>query len=146
MSEATQPSGPDLRAGISESALANGCMLAGHVGGDAVLIARRGEEVFAISATCTHYGGPLPEGLLVGETVRCPWHHACFSLRTGEALAAPALAPVSCWRVERRDGRLFVKDKVPDNTPPRGASPPSAATTAERIVILGGGGGGVGGA
>jgi len=114
-------------------------MLAGHVGGDAVLIARRGEEVFAISATCTHYGGPLPEGLLVGETVRCPWHHACFSLRTGEALAAPALAPVSCWRVERRDGRLFVKDKVPDNTPPRGASPPSAATTAERIVILGGG-------
>src|SRR6185312_16598700 len=92
MSEAAQPSGPDLRAGVPESALSDGCMLAGHVGEDAVLIARRGQDVFAIGATCTHYGGPLPEGLMVGETVRCPWHHACFSLRTGEAIAAPALS------------------------------------------------------
>ena len=139
MSEATQPSGPDLRAGIPQNALADGGMLAGHVGDDAVLIARRGQEVFAIGATCTHYGGPLPEGLMVGETVRCPWHHACFSLRTGEALAAPALTPVSCWRVDRREGRLFVTEKAPEKAPRRRPSPPSAASAAERIVIIGGG-------
>jgi nitrite reductase/ring-hydroxylating ferredoxin subunit len=104
MSDAGQSSNPDLKSGIPEADLADGAMLVGHVGEDAVLLARRGNEVFAIAATCTHYSGPLGEGLLVADTVRCPWHHACFSLRTGEALAAPALTATSCWRVERRDG------------------------------------------
>ena len=139
MTDAAQPSGPDLQAGIPESALADGTMLAGHVGDESVLIARRGDELFAIGATCTHYGGPLPEGLMVGETVRCPWHHACFSLRTGEPLAAPALAPVSCWRVEREGGRLVVTGKAPEATPPGGSRPRSAASAVERIAIIGGG-------
>jgi NADPH-dependent 2,4-dienoyl-CoA reductase/sulfur reductase-like enzyme/nitrite reductase/ring-hydroxylating ferredoxin subunit len=139
MSEAAPQSGPDLQAGIPESQVPDGGMLAAHVGGDAVLIARRGEALFAIGATCTHYGGPLSEGLMVGETVRCPWHHACFSLRTGEAVAAPALAPVSCWRVERKDGRLFVTGKVPEEPALRASAPRSASGAAERIVILGGG-------
>ena len=54
----------------------------------------------------------LAEGAIVGDTVRCPWHHACFSLRTGEALAAPALSPVACWTVERRGDQVHVVDKV----------------------------------
>lgn len=137
MTETPQPSGPDLRAGIPASDLADGGMLAGHVGEDAVLIARRGDELFAIGATCTHYGGPLSEGLMVGETVRCPWHHACFNLRSGEAMAAPALAPVSCWRVERKDGYLFVREKAAEEAR-RGGSR-STADTAERFVIVGGG-------
>ena len=139
MSNAAQPGGPDLRAGIPESDLADGGMLAGHVGEDAVLIARRGKELFAVGATCTHYGGPLSQGLMVGETVRCPWHHACFSLRTGEAVAAPALAPVSCWRVERKDGRLFVKEKMAAQTRRGGPGPRAASGTTGRIVIIGGG-------
>src|SRR5580700_438075 len=102
------PTGPDLTQGIVEADLADGRMLGGHVADEAVLLARRGQEVFALSATCTHYNGPLAEGLLVDDTVRCPWHHACFSLRTGEALRAPALSPVSCWSIERRDGKLYV--------------------------------------
>src|SRR5712691_6344062 len=94
-----QLSGPDLTKGVALSNVADGTMLLGHACGEPVLLARRGNELFAIGAMCTHYGAPLADGLLVGDTVRCPWHHACFSVRTGEALRAPALDPVSCWHV-----------------------------------------------
>jgi NADPH-dependent 2,4-dienoyl-CoA reductase/sulfur reductase-like enzyme len=72
----------------------------GHADGEAVVLVRRGKEVFAIGATCSHYSGPLGEGLVVGETIRCPWHHACFDLRSGEALRAPAINPVAAYDVE----------------------------------------------
>jgi NADPH-dependent 2,4-dienoyl-CoA reductase/sulfur reductase-like enzyme len=79
----------------------------------------------------------LGDGLVVGNTVRCPWHHACFDLRTGEALRAPALSPVACWRVEQQDGKIFVREKLKQQKPePRGKSPASAP---DRIVIVGGG-------
>jgi NADPH-dependent 2,4-dienoyl-CoA reductase/sulfur reductase-like enzyme/nitrite reductase/ring-hydroxylating ferredoxin subunit len=132
----SQPSGPDLVAGIGLAELADGALLLGHVGEEAVLLARRGEEIFAIGATCTHYSGPLAEGLLVDDTVRCPWHHACFSLRTGEALRAPALNPVACWRVEREGKRIRVREKIEPS--PRPAAGRSAAEP-DSVVILGGG-------
>jgi NADPH-dependent 2,4-dienoyl-CoA reductase/sulfur reductase-like enzyme/nitrite reductase/ring-hydroxylating ferredoxin subunit len=131
--------GPDLTRGVALSDLPDGGMLAGHVGEETVLLARRGEEVFAIGATCTHYGGPLAEGLLVEDTVRCPWHHACFSLRTGEALRAPAFDPVPCWRVERRDGRLFVHEKLAPPARRTAAAKPVGGAAPERVVIVGGG-------
>jgi apoptosis-inducing factor 3 len=132
----SESTGPDLTQGVSIATLADGAMLAGHVGDDAVLLARRGNEFFAIGATCTHYSGPLADGLMVDDTVRCPWHHACFSLRTGEALHAPALSPVACWTTEQRDGNVYVREKV-ERTPrirvtPRPESP-------QHIVIVGGG-------
>src|SRR5258708_6748505 len=88
---------PDLTQGVPIAGVPDGGMLEGHVGEERVLLARRGDEVFAIGAVCSHYSGPLAEGLLVDDTVGCPWHHACFSLRTGEALRAPALSPGSLW-------------------------------------------------
>src|SRR5207248_10679705 len=111
MSEERKPAGPDLGQGVALADIADGGMLLGHAGGEAVLLARRGRELFAIGAECTHYHGPLAEGVLVEDTVRCPWHHACFSLRSGEALRAPALNPVACWRVEQRDGTGYVREK-----------------------------------
>src|SRR3546814_8385198 len=86
-------------------------MVAGHVGGEAVLLVARGGDVVAVAATCTHYGGPLAEGLVVGETIRCPWHHACFNLRTGRP-HAPALDDLKRWRVETRDGHAFVREEL----------------------------------
>src|SRR3954463_2283496 len=94
-----QLSGPDLSQGIPVDSLSPGAKLLGHSSGEAVLLARLGDDFVAISNSCTHYGGPLAEGVIDGETVRCPWHHACFNLRTGEAVRAPALSPLPPRRV-----------------------------------------------
>jgi NADPH-dependent 2,4-dienoyl-CoA reductase/sulfur reductase-like enzyme/nitrite reductase/ring-hydroxylating ferredoxin subunit len=134
--EEAQLSGPDLTQGIDASQIADGGMLLGYANGEAVLVARRGGEVFAIGAVCTHYNGPLAEGLLVDDTVRCPWHHACFSLRSGEALRAPALNPVACWRVEQSGGRIFVREKAKKQPAEKRAA---TAATPRAIVIVGGG-------
>jgi apoptosis-inducing factor 3 len=127
--------GPDLTRGVDANQVPDGAMIVGHVGGDAVLLARSGREIFAVGATCTHYGGPLGEGLLVGDTVRCPWHHACFSLRTGQAVRAPALNDIACYDVVQRDGKLFVGDAR--KTAAQAATPSTDAPSS--IVILGGG-------
>jgi nitrite reductase/ring-hydroxylating ferredoxin subunit len=103
------PPDPDLSQGVALTDLADGAMLLGHVGDDAVLLARHGRDVFAVSPFCSHYPRPAAEGMLVGDTVRCPWHHACFSLRTGEPVHPPALSPIDCWSVEQRDGKVFVQ-------------------------------------
>ena len=134
--EETKLDGPDFAQGVPAADLGEGGMILGQVAGEAVLLARNGGALFAIGAECTHYHGPLAEGVLVADTVRCPWHHACFSLRTGEALRAPALNPVACWRVEQRDGKIHVGEKLE----PAGRRAPLAAHAApESIVILGGG-------
>jgi NADPH-dependent 2,4-dienoyl-CoA reductase/sulfur reductase-like enzyme/nitrite reductase/ring-hydroxylating ferredoxin subunit len=133
-----KPSGPDLVQGIALSALADGGKLVGHAGDEQILLVRRGTEVFAVGADCTHYHGPLVDGLVVGDTVRCPWHHACFDLRTGEALHAPALSPVACWSVEQRDGKIFVRDKRAQPEPKLRGKP--AGVGPEKIVVVGGGG------
>ena len=96
MAEDPKPSGRDLTLGLAQNELADGKKLLGHVSDEDVLLVRRGTEYFAVSAQCTHYHGPLVEGLIVGDSIRCPWHHACFDLRTGEALEAPAFDPLSC--------------------------------------------------
>jgi apoptosis-inducing factor 3 len=132
MSGEQQLSGPDLAQGVALSELPDGGQLLGHSGGEPVLLVRRGEEIFAVGATCTHYGGPLAEGIVVDDTVRCPWHHACFSLRTGEAVRAPALNPVIVYRVERQGDRISVRDKV-DAVPHREAAGP------DPVVIVGAG-------
>ncbi|MCI0599458.1 MAG: FAD-dependent oxidoreductase [Beijerinckiaceae bacterium] len=128
-------SGPDLGQGIPFSDLPDGGMLTGHFGGEAVMLVRRGEAVYAIGAICTHYGASLADGIVAGDTVRCPWHHACFSLRNGEALRAPALNPVSCWRVARRDGAVYVQGKLDRPAPPRLA----LSGLPSSVVIVGGG-------
>jgi apoptosis-inducing factor 3 len=132
-SEDKKPSGPDLAAGIPADDVAEGAMVAGRVGDDEVVVVRKGGKLFAVSAHCTHYHGPLAEGLLVGETVRCPWHHAHFSLQTGEAIAAPALSPLTCWQVDERDGKIAVKNRKAPSPSNKKGSP------TERFVIVGGG-------
>ncbi len=125
---------PDFSAGVPLQEIPDGGVLLGLVGDEAVLLARTGREVFAVGADCTHYHGPLAEGLIVGDTIRCPWHHACFSLRSGEALRAPAFLPLPRWRVELQDGKVFVREKVTGRERPQ---PPAAQP--ESVGIIGGG-------
>lgn len=128
----------DLAAGVEVGTLADGASLAGRVGDEEVLLVRRGGEFFAVGARCTHYSGALADGLVVGDTVRCPLHHACFSLRDGTALRAPALDPIACWRVELQGTRVRVRERH-EPVPPRR----SPAASPESIVIVGGGAAGL---
>jgi NADPH-dependent 2,4-dienoyl-CoA reductase/sulfur reductase-like enzyme/nitrite reductase/ring-hydroxylating ferredoxin subunit len=133
------PPGADFTKGLPSLDLAEGAMLVGHVGDDAVLLVRASGGPHAVGALCTHYHAPLCDGLLVGETVRCPWHHARFCLKTGAAIGAPAIEPLQAWRVEERDGLIFVRERIETPAP---RARPSGPRPVRRIVVVGGGAGG----
>ena len=139
--DASPPAGPDLASGIPGNALPEGALLAGHAGGEAVLLTRQGGNVFAVGAQCAHYGGPLPEGMVVNGTIRCPWHHAAFDLATGCALHGPAFNGIPTWRVTERDGVIRITDRS-EAAPvavPHGVEERSTAAGPESVLILGGG-------
>jgi NADPH-dependent 2,4-dienoyl-CoA reductase/sulfur reductase-like enzyme/nitrite reductase/ring-hydroxylating ferredoxin subunit len=129
------PPGPDLGSGVPLASVPATGVLAGHVDGTAVLLARLDDGILAVGGTCTHYGAPLADGLVVDGEIRCPWHHACFSLRTGAALRAPAFASLATWQVEIIDDTVFVRGE--NRTPSPAPTHPRADP--ERIVVIGGG-------
>ena len=135
MSATNADKDPDLSRGVPLTQIADGEILLGHVGDEAVLLAKSGGDFFAVGATCTHYNGPLADGIIVADSLRCPWHHACFSLRTGEALRAPALDPIPTWRIVERDGNIYVTEKVAAISKPELKGPDLPAA----VVIIGGG-------
>ncbi|HEY2144588.1 MAG TPA: FAD-dependent oxidoreductase [Steroidobacteraceae bacterium] len=132
---------PDFRAGIETRDLADGAILPGRVDSAEAILVRRGAAYFAVGAQCTHYHGALASGLIVNDTIRCPLHHACFSLRSGAALRAPALDAIPCWRVELVGDRIFVRDQI--SAPPARAAPGSDGNRPASIVIVGGGAAGL---
>lgn len=136
--------GPDLSKGVPASSVSDGAALAGHAFGEPLLLVRVGNDFFAVAGACTHYGAPLVEGIIVDDTVRCPWHHACFSIRTGEALRPPALRPLGRWRLERQGDLVIVTGKVEASDPELGevASDSARMHTSARpdsVVIVGAG-------
>ena len=137
----SESKGFDFKAGVPLRQISDGVPVAGHAGDDEIVVVRRGDECFAIGAHCTHYHGPLTDGLVVGDTVRCPWHHACFSLRTGEAVRAPALDPIARWRVDRVGDMVFVREKLEE--PIRKPLGHRADAPPHSIVIVGGGAAGL---
>ena len=144
MAGSNELTGPDLSEGVDAASIERGGALLGHASGEAVLLVRPatggGSDFCAIAATCTHYGGPLAEGLFDGDTVRCPWHHACFNVRTGEALHAPALSPVARWATELRDGKVVVTGKFErDPLAPSGSASFTRDPSIRNVVIVGAG-------
>jgi NADPH-dependent 2,4-dienoyl-CoA reductase/sulfur reductase-like enzyme/nitrite reductase/ring-hydroxylating ferredoxin subunit len=138
MGEDAAAAGPDFFQGVKLADIAEGATMGGRVGDEPVLLSRIDGELFAIGGACTHYGGALAEGLPSGGTVRCPLHHACFDLKTGEVLRAPALDPLDRWKVEIDGDLAFVREKLASPAP---AEP--RATEVARILIVGGGAAGL---
>jgi apoptosis-inducing factor 3 len=136
-------SAPDFSSGVSIDHIPEGSLIQGKAGGEDAVLVRRGEEFFAVGASCTHYGGPLAKGLVVGDELRCPLHHACFSLRTGEALRPPAFDAIPCWRVERIGQSVFVREKLPAQTGKRAVASTKPRRPPVSVLIIGGGGAGL---
>src|SRR5436190_11244330 len=91
--------GPDFTKGIQMSSVGPGQLVLGHAFEEPVLLAHVEPNWFAVGGKCTHYGAPLDQGVLVSETIRCPWHHACFELHNGAASRAPAINDLPSYDV-----------------------------------------------
>src|SRR5262249_5510850 len=114
-------------------------MIGGHVGEEAILLARRGNELFAIGSTCSHYGGPVAEGLMIGENLGCPWEQAPFCPRTGERKTAPAFNPLPCRPGDNPEGRAFAREKIAGGAEHEAPARSAVAPHPDRVVIVGGG-------
>jgi nitrite reductase/ring-hydroxylating ferredoxin subunit/uncharacterized membrane protein len=106
-----QGAGPDdFTPVLDEDELAPNGMRRVEADGVGVLLSRAGSgEICAISATCSHFGGPLEEGDREGDTVVCPWHKSRFELCSGEAIDGPAVFPQSRYEIRVRAGKIEVK-------------------------------------
>lgn len=74
-----------------------------------ILLVRRGGQIFALAETCSHLGGPLSEGALIDNSVRCPWHGSRFSLEDGNVIDGPATHPQPCLEARVREGQIEVR-------------------------------------
>jgi apoptosis-inducing factor 3 len=123
--------GPDFTQGFRLEDLDDGAMQLGHAFGEPVIVVRRGAQAYAVGASCPHYGAPLAQGLLAGDTLRCPWHHACFRLKDGAVLSPPALDALPTWDLRERGGLLCVTGKR------QAGSPAVRAADPRTFVIVG---------
>ena len=131
---ATKSDSVDLAQGIPIAALAEGSIIKGRFLDKEVILVHLGGRYHALEAECTHMGAPLAEGAIVGDCIHCPWHHARFSLATGEAIAAPAFSALQRYLTKVQGDRVYVVAPLPQTEPP--APVPSKAS---RVVIVGAG-------
>ena len=119
------------------SDLANNSMLSVEVANTTLLLSRIDGAVYAVSGKCTHYGAPLADGALSDGQVICPWHHACFDVRTGAHVDPPGLNALTRYDVRIDASDIYVR--VPDNDDERPPTAPETITNSPIFVILGGG-------
>jgi uncharacterized membrane protein/nitrite reductase/ring-hydroxylating ferredoxin subunit len=106
----------------NQSELGDGQMLLAIVSTERVVVGRCSEGLFAFSDHCTHKGGPLSDGALVGCTVQCPWHGSQFDIRTGRVVAGPAQEKIGVYAVEVRNGEVYVQPPDSRQVEPRKAA------------------------
>jgi len=96
---------------LGESELPENTPTKVDAGGVNVVLVKQGDTIFALRETCTHLGGPLSEGKLEGDSIRCPWHGSLFCLKDGRVLDGPAVFPERTFDVRVRDGSIEVRAK-----------------------------------
>ena len=94
---------------LRESSLMDGQLTRTMYQGTPILLVRRGDRLFAMAETCSHFSGPLSEGKLEGDTVVCPYHFSRFALEDGRVLDGPAVHPQPCLEVRTRNGQIEVR-------------------------------------
>jgi nitrite reductase/ring-hydroxylating ferredoxin subunit len=99
----------DWTALLDDAELPDGRMRCVEADGTAVMVARNGGVLYALSNHCSHRGGPLHEGTLEGTHVSCPWHDSVFDLRDGALIHGPAAYPQPAWDTRVREGRIEVR-------------------------------------
>ncbi|HEU4510886.1 MAG TPA: FAD-dependent oxidoreductase [Pyrinomonadaceae bacterium] len=121
------------------SELADGEMKQLSANGAEILLACVGGKFHAVGAHCTHYGAPLVEGVLSGERIVCPWHHACFNVTNGDIQEPPALDDLARYDLRVENDRVIVR--VPDGAPDRSVPAMMRRDTKdERLFVIAGGG------
>lgn len=101
---------------LPESQLENDKPTRAEYNGVPILLVRRGSRVFALAETCSHFGAPLSEGTLTGDSIVCPWHSSRFGLATGQVINGPAVHPQPCLEARIQNGQVEVRK------PPAGQS------------------------
>ena len=99
----------DFTAVLPESKLPDNTPTRAMYQGVPILLVRRGERLFAMAETCSHFSGPLSEGKLEGDSIECPYHASRFSLEDGRVLNGPAVHPQPCLEVRARNGQIEVR-------------------------------------
>jgi NADPH-dependent 2,4-dienoyl-CoA reductase/sulfur reductase-like enzyme/nitrite reductase/ring-hydroxylating ferredoxin subunit len=124
----------DLANGIASTELEEGRIVAGTLDGQDVVLVRHQGRICALSGICTHLKAPLADGIVADGTIRCPWHHARFDLTTGEAVDAPAFAPLDRFDVVEENGKARVVTAAAEEPATSEATPAIG-----RVVIIGAG-------
>ena len=106
----------------NQSELGDGQVLLATIGTERVVVGRCSEGLFAFSDHCTHRGGPLSDGALVGCTVQCPWHGSQFDVRSGRVVAGPAQEKIKIYSTKIFNGEVYVQPPEPVEVQPRKAA------------------------
>ena len=96
---------------LPDASLADGKPTRAMYQGTPILLVRRGDRLYAMAETCSHFSGPLSEGKLEGDTIVCPYHFSRFALEDGSVVNGPAVHPQPCLEVRVRDGQIEVRRK-----------------------------------
>jgi len=126
----------DHRVGAASTLLQNGQMKRLDLEGQGIVLARVNGTYYAFGGNCSHYGAPLDEGVLSDHTLICPWHHACFDVRSGLRLQPPALNDVPHYPVRIESDQVIVSLPQDNETEPQGKADPAD----ERVFVIVGGG------